>query len=203
MADSDPVVDGANQAPPPEPKHKYIPKGKRKPLAVPTQGDEAPIAETVPDIPRTNRAAEMLKSKTLRDAKKRAEAEERDNEAMAYFLICPRVGWNAETKTGHVAAWLTEKPQGGRIHPGMWESLHHRAGDPWTHQYIPCQECYVEGESRPWNVHVRPAPRGDGSYDFVLAAERKYVIGSIPRAELEARRESLEESVAPVAEEAS
>lgn len=161
------------------------------------------VSETVPDAPRRNRAKELLQRKTIRDAQLKIEQIERDKEETAYFLICPRVGWDPKSRTGHVAAWLTEKPSNsGRIHPGMWESLHHEVGTPWTEPFIPCQECFVEGEARVWSPHVRPIRRSDGSYDFIMSAERKYVVGSVSKEELGIRREQLEEAVGVQREEA-
>lgn len=156
---------------------------------------EMPKTTGVKKTAQQNAAAQLLKRKILVDAQRKQARLDADNDEFVYFIKCPRVGWNETTGEGHVAAWLTEKPTTGRIHPGMWHSLQHEAGAPWTEPYIPCQECFVEGEERPWAPHLRGARRTDGSYDFVFSADRKHVLGRMRREQLSDRRTKIESAV--------
>lgn len=167
--------------------------------------DSAHQAETPPAPPKLeapraapqkrNRSKELLQSKHRAEIAQRAKQDADDNANKVYFLQCPRVGWNKEKNTGHMAAFLTEKPRaGGMIEPENWESFLHVAGDPWTKPFIPCQECYIEGEQRAWQARVRPVRQReeDGSYVFVIA-DSKYGIGEVPREILNIKREQIAE----------
>lgn len=150
------------------------------------------------ELPRTaapkkpkNVAADMLRSSIVARAKRKQAERDDENEKNVFFLQCPRLPYNPETGEGHVAAWLTEKPVGALVHAGMWYSLFHEVGAPWMQTIIPCQECYAEGEERSWPAHMRPVRREDGSFDFAFSADRKLVIGSMPRENVSAKVTTL------------
>lgn len=128
-------------------------------------------------------AAELIEARNSIRAKEEAEARSRDEEQNVYFLKCPRVA-------GHIAAFLTSNVR-SLITPSDWESVLHPAGEPWRTPEIACQECLAEGESRHWNARVRPTPRRDGSFDFVIDGERRHAVGSIPRSEFEATSDRI------------
>jgi hypothetical protein len=152
--------------------------------------------------PEQARATKMMTRKIAHDAQRKLTALEEENAKFVFFIKCPRMGWNEAEQTGHIAAWLTEKPSGAVIHPGMWESILHTAGEPWPHSYIPCQECFLERESQPWKAHMRGIARRDGAgFDFVFAADRQFVLGKIPRELYDLRQERIQESIAPIAKE--
>lgn len=162
------------------------PKGREA-----TNQVELPSTEKPKRTKLQNVSADLLRRKVLVDAKRKREKDEGDNDEFVYFVKCSRVPYNEETGEGHVALWLTEKPISSRIHPGMWHSLHHQAGEPWTDSVIPCQECFVEGEARAWPPHLRAVRREDGSFDFVFAADRKLIVGKMTRESLGERQTKI------------
>ncbi len=135
-----------------------------------------------------NPAAELLLKKIKRDAQKKREEFEQDAEENIHFLKCPRIA-------GHHAAYLTG-PYEGEIRPDQWYSLiKPQESSVWTRDHIPCQECYLEGDQRPWAVHLLPKRSEDGSFSFRVNVKREYVLGSCSREEFEERRGSINESI--------
>lgn len=164
---------------------------EQDPEMTPQPGAEATPATTPKD--RTRRlkaapikkgiAAELIESRNAARAKSEAEARAKDEEENVYFLKCPLVA-------GHIAAFLTSNVR-GLITPSDWESVLHTAGDPWRTPAIACQECLAQSDDRHWNARVRPVPRRDGSFDFVIDGERRHAVGSIPRSEFAAKSDSI------------
>jgi len=151
-----------------EPKRRGRPLGSTNKPKV--KDDEVRVkTKEMPEDP----AAILLKKKWTKDAAESLAQAKAAAEANQYFLKCPKIA-------GHHAAYLTE-PVTGAIHPGMWFNLHHKAGDPWTHRFIRCQECEVAGDSSWHDVHVTPVPGKNGNYDFVLAGKKDAIVGMIPR----------------------
>ena len=134
------------------------------------------------------KAAELLLKKLQRDAQKKREEFARDAEENIHFLKCPRIA-------DHHAAYLTG-PYEGEIRPDQWFSLL-KAQDSavWTRDHIPCQECYMEGNARPWAVHLMPKRQEDGTFSFRVHVKREYVLGSCSREEFEERSKAINESI--------
>ncbi len=164
---------------------------EQDPNVTPQPGVETPPANPPKDRTRKLKpapmkkgvAAELIEARNSVRSKADAEARAKDDEENVYYLKCPRV-------QGHIAAFLTSNVR-SIITPSDWESVLHPAGEPWRTPAIACQECIADGESRHWNARVRPTPRRDGSFDFVIDGERRHAVGSIPRSEFESTSDRI------------
>ncbi len=149
---------------------------------------EAPAPTKAPRKPLYGRAAELLVKKRERDAQRAKEERQRDAEENIHFLYCPR---NRE----HHAAYLTG-PYEGAIRPDQWFSLvKPETTHIWTRDHIPCQECLLSGDSRPWAPHLTPKRDVEGNVTFYVMVKREYVLGSCSREEFERRAGEINESV--------
>lgn len=140
--------------------------------------------------PKENPAYELLRVKQQKEADARQAEIDRRNAESIFFIHCPR-------GVGHHAAYLTETPP-NRIEPRHWYSVHKPSPeDGWDTPFIPCQECFMSGESREWRAALKPIRQADGQYHFSIAAPAKHVFGQVRRDEYEARlrRVSLTEPV--------
>lgn len=140
-------------------------------------------------------AAAILLAREKVRADEAVKEAERLNADYIWYMRCPR-------HADHMAIYFTEKP-GPTIHPGMWFSLEHQAGEPWLKPAVQCQECLVNGDPSVWLwLAPRQMPDGNFSFTFRIPPETKAVF-SIARAELEEKLGGkLEEVMAAELEEA-
>lgn len=140
--------------------------------------------------PEMSRGAKLLIAKQRVEAERRVEEYQRDREENVHYLKCPRIG------THHAAYLKGPYERGDWIEPLDWFSiLKPETVGVWTRDHIPCQECYLSGEKRPWSPHVRAERMEEGSFRFKPNAKLEYVVGKCSREQLEARRAELNESV--------
>jgi hypothetical protein len=146
---------------------------------------DAPAPKGKPSVPKTipmetePAAARLLREKITREKREALAALKREAENNQFFLRCPR-------DREHHAAYLTENPVEDLIHPGMWFNLEHEVGEPWPHEYISCQECLFEGDTRRWNVPLLSIRMSNGSVAFRPMRtgrewKRDYVVGKVRR----------------------
>lgn len=133
-----------------------------------------------------SRGAKLLLAKRSKEAEQARREHQLDAEQNAHFLKCPRIAT-------HHAAYLTKPYEKGRlIEPGDWFSvLKPDDVEVWTRPYIPCQECFLEGDERPWSPHVTPHRLDTGSFAFRPSAKLEYVVGKCSRDDLEERINKL------------
>jgi len=105
-------------------------------------------------------AAAILLSEDKKRAKKAVADNEMLNAESLFYIRCPRY-------TEHMGMFFTEYPT-GPIHPGMWFSLVHTAGDPYFEREVVCQECLADGDN---GVHLWLTPKmmPDRNISFVVA----------------------------------
>ena len=138
--------------------------------------------------PKENPAYELLRVKKQKEADAREAEIAKKNADNIFHGKCPR-------DARHHAFYLTEAPP-NRIEPRHWYSVHKPSPDDgWDKPGIPCQECFMEGESREWLAPLRPYRQKDGQFHFGISIPSKHVYGQVSREEYEARlrRVSLKE----------
>lgn len=153
---------------------------------------EPPKAKADKVKPRAemSRGAKLLLAKQRVEAERRVEEYQRDRDENVHYLKCPRIG------THHAAYLVGPYERGDWIEPSDWFSiLKPESVAVWTRDHIPCQECYLSGETRAWSPHVHAQRTEEGSFRFKPSAKLEYVVGKCSREQLETRRAEMNKSV--------
>lgn len=94
-------------------------------------------------------------------AQKAIDEQKKLEEENTFYMSCPM-------RNDHIGILFTGDPRNRVIDHGLWESLYHKAGEPYPFRSLYCQECYIQNSGQKVEMRLTPIQQPDGSWFFVI-----------------------------------
>lgn len=158
------------------------PGSKNKPKLNEAHDDEDGLLVAMPKTAETSSslAERIMLAKQRENLEKKIEEVSTKIATETWTISC-------RINHGHFGIFFTEDPKGKEIHPGMWYSSYHNAGDPWTFgtANIVCQECVAStGNATPLPINETTKNRMKGTLFRIPAAYERF-LRMIPSAKIQ------------------